>query len=180
MAERPYCRSTCNACLLMALFPRRSERRFCEQLEYNLLFKWFLDLKIMAHSFDHSVSGKNKQRLLDAEVVRGFLLEIVDQARELRLLSEEFFSMDCALLEAWASVKSCRPKDEDPPPSVGCGRDSEADFRAERRIGETRRSTTDPDRIWSATVMVASNNFANVAREPTDQHQGHRGTGRRD
>ena len=74
------------ACLLMALFSVRSERQFCERLEYDLLFKWFLDLNIMDHSFDHSVFSKNKQRLLDADVARGFLLQIVEQAREQRLL----------------------------------------------------------------------------------------------
>ena len=80
------------ACLLMALFSVRSERQFCERLEYDLLFKWFLDLNIMDHSFDHSVFAKNRQRLLYADVAREFLLEIVGQAREQRLLSEEHFS----------------------------------------------------------------------------------------
>ena len=106
-------------CLLMALFSARSERQFCERLEYDLLFKWFLDLNIMDHSFDHSVFAKNRQRLLDADVAREFLLEIVEQARTQRLLSEEHFSVDGTLLEAWASVKSFRPKDEDNPPSEG-------------------------------------------------------------
>ena len=97
------------ACLLMALFSVRSERQFCERLEYDLLFKWFLDLNIMDHGFDHSVFAKNRQRLLDADVAREFLLEIVEQAREQRLLSEEYFSVDGTLLEAWASVKSSDP-----------------------------------------------------------------------
>ena len=132
------------ACLLMALFTVRSERQFCERLEYDLLFKWFLDLNIMDHSFDHSVFAKNKQRLLDADVAREFLLEIVGQAREQRLLSEEHFSVDGTLLEAWASVKSFRPRDEDEPPSDG-GRNPEVDFRGERRSNDTHRSTTDPE-----------------------------------
>ena len=132
------------ACLLMALFSVRSERQFCERLEYDLLFKWFLDLNIMDHGFDHSVFAKNKQRLLDADVAREFLLEIVGQAREQRLLSEEHFSVDGTLLEAWASVKSFRPRDEDEPPSDG-GRNPEVDFRGERRSNDTHRSTTDPE-----------------------------------
>ena len=99
----------------MALYSVRSERQFCERLEYDLLFKWFLDLNIMDHSFDHSVFAKNRQRLLDADVAREFLLQIVEQAREQRLLSEEHFSVDGTLLEGWASVKSFRPRDEDPP-----------------------------------------------------------------
>ena len=89
--------------LLMALFSVRSERQFCERLEYDLLFKWFLDLNIMDHSFDHSVFAKNKQRLLDADVAREFLLEIVEQAREQRLLSEEAISL---LVEAdWPRLR---------------------------------------------------------------------------
>ena len=131
-------------CLLMALFSVRSERQFCERLEYDLLFKWFLDLNIMDHSFDHSVFAKNKQRLLDADVAREFLLEIVEQAREQRLLSEEHFSVDGTLLEAWASVKSFRPRDEEPLPGDG-GRNPEVDFHGERRSNETHRSTTDPE-----------------------------------
>ena len=123
------------ACLLMALYSVRSERQFCERLEYDLLFKWFLDLNIMDRSFDHSVFAKNRQRLLDADVAREFLLQIVEQAREQRLLSEEHFSVDGTLLEAWASLKSFRPRDEDPPPSAalgdgGGGRNREVDFRA--------------------------------------------------
>ena len=103
------------ACLLMALYSVRSERQFCEHLECDLLFKWFLDLNIMDHSFDHSVFSKNEQRLLDADVAREFLLQIVAQARERRLLSGEHLSVDGTLLEAWASLKSFRPRDEDPP-----------------------------------------------------------------
>ena len=132
------------ACLLMALFSVRSERQFCERLEYDLLFKWFLDLNIMDHGFDHSVFAKNRQRLLDAGVAREFLLEIVEQAREQRLLSEEHFSVDGTLLEAWASVKSFRPRDGDPPSGDG-GRNPEVDFHGERRRNETHRSSTDPE-----------------------------------
>ena len=80
------------ACLLMALFSVGSERQFCERLEYDLLFKWFLDLNIMDHSFDHSVFAKNRQRVLEGDVAREFLLEIVEQARTQRWLSGEHFS----------------------------------------------------------------------------------------
>ena len=99
------------ACLLMALCSVRSERQFCERLEYDLRFKWFLDLNVMDRSFDHSVFAKNRQRLLAADVAREFLLEIVEQARVQRLLSEEHFSVDGTLLAAWASVKSFRVND---------------------------------------------------------------------
>ena len=132
------------ACLLMALYSVRSERQCCERLEYDLLFKRFLDLNIMDHSFDHSVFAKNKQRLLDADVAREFLLQIVEQAREQQLLSEDHFSVDGTLLEAWASLKSFRPKDEDPP-SGGGGRNRDVDLRGDRRRDETHPSTTDPE-----------------------------------
>ena len=134
--------------LLMALYSVRRERQFCEHLEHDLLFKWILDLNIMDHSFDHSVFAKNRQRLSDADVARKFLLQIVEQARERRLLSEDHFSVDGTLLEAWASLKSFRPRDEDPPlggGSEGGGRNREVDFRGERRRNETHRSTTDPE-----------------------------------
>ena len=94
----------------MALFSVRSERQFCERLEYDPLFKWFLDLNIMDHSFDHSVFSKNKQRLLDADVAREFLLQIVEQAKGQRLLSEEHFSVDGTLLEAWPALPCFRPE----------------------------------------------------------------------
>ena len=84
--------------LLMALYSVPSERQFCERLEYDLLFKWFLDLNIMDHSFDHSVFAKNRSRLLEAEVSREFLLAIVEQARQQGLLSAEHFSVDGTLL----------------------------------------------------------------------------------
>ena len=93
----------------MALYSERSERQFCERLEYDLLFKWFLDLNIIDHSFDHSVFAKNRSRLLEAEVSREFLLAIVEQARQQGLLSADHFSVDGTLLEAWASLQSFRP-----------------------------------------------------------------------
>ena len=89
--------------------------------------------------------AKNRQRLLDADVARELLLQIVEQARKQRLLSEEHFSVDGTLLEAWASVKSFRPRDDDPPPPEGDGRNPEVDLRGERRRNETYRSTTDPE-----------------------------------
>ena len=132
------------SCLLIALFSVRSERQFYERLEYDLLFKWFLDLNIMDRSFDHSVLSKNKQRLLDAYVAREFLLQIVEQAREQRLLWEKHFSVDGTLLEAWASLKSYRPRYEESPAGDG-GRNPEVDFRGDPRSNETHKSTTDPE-----------------------------------
>ena len=98
----------------------------------------------MDHSFNHSVFSKNKQRLLDAHMAREFLLQIVAHVKEQRLLSEEHFSVDGTLRKAWASVKSLRPRDGDPPSGDG-GRNPEVDFHGERRSNVTHRSTTDPE-----------------------------------
>ena len=128
----------------MALFSVRSERQLCERLEYDMLFKWFLDMNILDASFNHSVFSKNKERLLKADVSREFFREIVDQARDRGLLSDEHFSVDGTLLEASASMKSLRPKGEDGPPPGDGGRNRAVDFRGERRLNETHESRTDP------------------------------------
>ena len=127
----------------MALFSVRSERQLCERLEYDMLFKWFLDMNILDASFNHSVFSKNKERLLKADVSREFFREIVDQARDRGLLSDEHFSVDGTLLDAWASMKSFRPKGEDGPPPGDGGRNRAVDFRGERRLNETHESRTD-------------------------------------
>src|SRR5512133_1308448 len=102
------------ATLLMAFYSVRSERLFCEQLDYNLLFRWFLDMDGVEESFDHSTFSRNRQRLLEHEVAAKFLAEIVKTARSANLMSDEHFTVDGTLIEAWASVKSFRPKGEDP------------------------------------------------------------------
>ena len=102
------------ASLLMALYTVRSERLFCEQLDYNLLFRWFLDLEMDEASFDHSTFSRNRARLLEHEVAGEFLRAVVQQARRLRLLSDEHFTMDGTLIEAWASLKSFKRKDAEP------------------------------------------------------------------
>ena len=132
-------------CLLIALFSVRSERQFCERLHYDLLFKWFLDLNIMDPAFDHSVFSKNKDRLLEHQVAREFFKAIVEEARRQHLLSEEHFTVDGTLLEAWASMKSFRPKEDgENPPSNG-GRNPAVDFRGEQRANDTHASRTDPE-----------------------------------
>jgi transposase len=97
--------------LLMALYTVRSERLFCEMLEYNLLFRWFLGLGIDEAAFDHSTFSKNRQRLLAHRVAPRFLGMIVRIARRKGLVSDEHFSVDGTLIEAWASMKSARPRD---------------------------------------------------------------------
>ena len=94
------------ATLLMALYTVRSERLFCEQLDYNLLFRWFLDKGLDEASFDHSSFTRNRARLLEHDVAREFFGRIVAQAQGLGLMSDEHFTVDGTLIEAWASLKS--------------------------------------------------------------------------
>src|SRR5512141_3044759 len=100
--------------LLMAFYSVRSDRLFCEQLDYNLLFRWFLDMSMVEDSFDHSTFSKNRERLLEHDVAKKFLAEVVERARSARLMSDDDFTVDGTLIEAWASIKSFRPKDEKP------------------------------------------------------------------
>ncbi len=115
-----------------------------EQMDYNLLFRWFVGLSMDSAVWDATTFSKNRDRLLDGEVARRFLAVVVEQARRRGLLSDDHFSVDGTLIEAWASIKSFRPKDGgDEPP--GPGRNSERNFHGEKRSNETHASTTDPD-----------------------------------
>ena len=106
--------------LLIALYSIRSERQFCEQLQYNLLFRWFLDMDMLEQAFDASTFSRNRERLLQHEVAAEFFAAVRAQAAG--LMSREHFSVDGTLLEAWASMKSFRPKDEDEGDNNGWGR----------------------------------------------------------
>jgi transposase len=128
--------------LLMALFSVPSERAFCERLRYDLLFQWFLDLELEEEPFDASTFSKNQQRLLEHQVADEFFSQVVDLLKARDLLSEEHFSVDGTLIDAWASLKSFRPKDEGdagPKDSNGWG-----DFSGQSRSNETHQSKTDP------------------------------------
>ena len=132
------------ATLLMTLYSVRSERQLCERLEYDLLFKWFLDLNLEDPAFDASTFSKNRGRLMEHAVAARFMQTVVEEAGRRRLLSEEHFTVDGTLLEAWASVKSFRPKDErERPPDSG--RNPDRDFRGKPRKNDTHASTTDPE-----------------------------------
>jgi len=129
------------AMLLMAFFSIRSERLLCEQLQYNLLYRWFLDMDLTETPFDHSSFSKNRDRLLEHDVARKFFDQVVAAAGMRKLLSSEHFSVDGTLIEAWASAKSFRPKDEPPPDDTnGFG-----DFKGTTRTNDTHESTTDPE-----------------------------------
>ena len=132
------------ACLLIALYSIRSERQFCERLQYDLLFKWFLDLNIMDPAFDASSFSKNRDRLLEHQVAHQFFGAVLAQARRQKLLSTDHFTVDGTLLEAWASLKSFKPKDGGEPPEGG-GKNPSVDFHGERRANDTHQSTTDPE-----------------------------------
>ncbi len=132
------------ASLLIALYSIRSERQFCERLQYDLLFKWFLDLNIMDPAFDASSFSKNKARLLEHQVAREFLTAVVAEARRRKLLSEDHFSVDGTLLEAWASLKSIHPKDGDETSQPG-KRNPDVDFHGQSRTNDTHCSSTDPE-----------------------------------
>jgi len=132
------------ACLLIALYSIRSERQFCERLKYDLLFKWFLDLNIMDPAFDASSFSKNKERLLEHHVAHEFLSAVIKDARRRNLLSEDHFTVDGTLLEAWASLKSFRPKDGGETPGSGENNPS-VDFHGEHRTNDTHQSITDPE-----------------------------------
>jgi transposase len=136
------------ATVLMAMYSVRSERAFCERLNYDLLFKWFLDLSIDAAAFDATTFTKNRERLLEHEIADRFFAAVVRQAKLRRYMSSEHFSVDGTLLEAWASHKSFTPKDgSGAGRSAGGGRNGERDFRGERRSNATHESSTDPEAL---------------------------------
>jgi transposase len=129
--------------VLMAMYSIRSERAFCERLNYDLLFKWFLDMRIDQPAFDASTFSKNRHRLLEHQVADEFFAAVVQQAKLRRYVSSEHFSVDGTLLEAWASHKSFKPKDG-PPAEPPAGRNTEVQWHGEKRSNDTHASTTDP------------------------------------
>ena len=134
------------ASLLISLYSVRSERGFCEQLDYNLLFRWFLGMNLMEPSFDPTVFTKNRERLLKHRVGQALFDEVVLEADRRGLLSDEHFTVDGALIEAAASLKSFKPKDGDPPKKTdGDPGNPSVDFHGERRSNATHQSTTDPE-----------------------------------
>lgn len=132
------------ASLLIALYSVRSDRLFCEMLDYNMLFRWFLDMGLEEASFDHSTFSKNRARLIEHEIAQAFFAGIIKQAHEQRLLSDEHFTVDGTLIESWASFKSLKRKDGEPPKSGPDGTGM-VDFRGETRSNKTHESSTDPE-----------------------------------
>lgn len=133
------------ALLLQAFFSIRSERQLMEQLDYNLLFRWFVGLPMDAPVWDASVFSKNRDRLLEGDIAARFMAAVLNQKRVRGLLSEEHFSVDGTLIDAWASMKSFRRKDGSDGDPPAPGRNADRDFRGEKRSNATHASTTDPD-----------------------------------
>jgi transposase len=137
------------AMLLQAFYSIRSERLLMERLEYDLLFRWFVGIGVDDPAWDHSTFSKNRDRLLEGDIAAKFLAAVLAQPRVKKLLSTDHFSVDGTLIEAWASMKSVRPKEapkdgSGEPPAAGGGRNTEADFHGQKRSNDTHASTTDP------------------------------------
>lgn len=155
--------------LLMALFSVRSERMLCEQLQYNMLFRWFLDMDLSSTPFDHSTFTKNRKRLMEHDVAREFFVRVVQQAQDAGLMSAEHFTVDGTLIDAWASLKSFRPREQAEAhreqvearrkkrnkrkaqkkkgdgPRGGHGSNVDRSFHGEKRRNDTHASSTDPE-----------------------------------
>ncbi len=133
------------ALLLQALYSVRSERMLMEQLDYNLLFRWFVGLNMDDAIWDVTVFTKNRERLLDGDIAEAFFQAVLQQARQRSLLSDEHFTVDGTLLEAWASVKSYQRKDAKNPVPPDDPGNATVDFHGEKRSNQTHASNTDPD-----------------------------------
>jgi transposase len=131
------------ALLLQALYTIRSERQLMEQIDYNLLFRWFVGLDMDDAVWVPTTFTKNRDRLLDGNIAAAFFDAVLIHADTERLLSDEHFTVDGTMLEAWASQKSFRPRDQDPP--AGGGGNPTVNFHGQRRTNATHQSTTDPD-----------------------------------
>jgi transposase len=135
------------ALLLQVLYTVRSERMMMEQLDYNVLYRWFVGLNMDDAIWDVTVFTKNRERFLNGDIAEKFFGAVLEQARAAGYLSEDHFTVDGTLIEAWASHKSFRPKDEKPLPIGGCikAKNPDVDFRGRERSNDTHASTTDPD-----------------------------------
>jgi transposase len=128
--------------VLQALYTVRSDRQLCERLQTDLMFRWFVDLPLEAAVFDASTYSKNQQRLLQHQVAELFFTAVVELARHHGWVSNEHFSVDGTLIDAWASMKSFRPKDEPKGPGSG---NAWMDFKGQKRRNDTHQSTTDSE-----------------------------------
>jgi len=133
------------ALLLQMLYSIRSERLLMEEIDYSILFRWFVGMNLDDAVWDPTTFTKNRERLLDADVAKAFLTEVVKEARTKGWTSDEHFTVDGTLLEAWASLKSFQPKDRKPSEPPDDPGNPTVNFHGEKRSNETHESTTDPD-----------------------------------
>ena len=131
--------------VLQALYGIRSERLLCEQLGYNMLYRWFVGLGMEDVAWDHSTYTQNRDRLIEHDVIRELFGRVMKQAEDAKLLSTEHFSVDGTLICAWASIKSFVPKDGPPPDKGGSKSNPEVDFKRHKRSNDTHHSSSDPD-----------------------------------
>jgi transposase len=129
--------------LLMILYSIRSNRQLVEQIHYNFLYRWFLGMSLEEKVWDHSSFSTNQERLIGSDVAAEFLSRVLAQAERKHLLSREHFTVDGTLIEAWASIKSFKPKDGQP--STGGGKNETVDFKGKKLKNDTHASVTDPD-----------------------------------
>ena len=135
------------ALLLQSLYTVRSERLLMEEIDYSILFRWFVGLGMDEEIWSPTTFSKNRDRLLQGDIAAAFFDAVIDQARQADLLSDEHFTVDGTLLEAWASLKSFRQKDEGPPAPPDDPGNPTVNFHGESRRNDTHRSTTDPDAL---------------------------------
>jgi transposase len=163
------------ALLLQILYSIRSERQLMEQLNYNLLYRWFVGVGIDAPVWDHSTFSKNRERLEQAEIAAAFFAEVVALADAHRLLSHEHFTVDGTLLEAAASIKSVRPKDVPPDDKTGGGpspKNPTVNFHGERMRNATHASTTDPDARLARKGKGKETKLCHLASVATENRHG--------
>ncbi len=143
------------AMLLQAFYSIRSERLLMERLEYDLLFRWFVGIGVDDAAWNHSTFSKNRDRLLEGDIAAKFLAAVLAQPRVKRLLSSDHFSVDGTLIEAWASMKSVKPRDgSGEPPVQGGGRNAEADFHGQKRANDTHGSAASSGTSTFTTATI--------------------------
>jgi len=166
------------ALLIQMLYSVRSERLLMEEIDYSVLYRWFVGMNLDEPVWDVTVFTKNRDRLLEGDVAREFLCEVVKQAQEKNLTSDEHFTVDGTLIEAWASLKSFQRKDQPRTPPDDPGNPT-VDFHGEKRSNETHQSTSDPDaclaRKGNGKEAKLSYNGESFDGEPERSNRDHRG-----
>ena len=161
------------ALLLQVLYTVRSERLLMEEMDYNLLFRWFVGLRMDDAVWDATVFSKNRERLIEGEIAEAFLEAVLGQARQAQLLSDEHFSVDGTLVQAWAGQKSFQRKPNDGSPQTGSGRGNKMpDFRGEKRSNQTHESTTDADARLYRKANGAESKLAYLGHVLMDNRHG--------